>query len=370
MRKLLFLLFAVVLIAKEQLFVHVPSALPSISTNTSFGKELLVLIEGAKDEISFAIYGLREQDAVLEALLRAKKRGVTIKAVVDSDAHGKNYYSDTYKLYEHFKVVSDEKTHIMHNKFFIIDRKTLWSGSANISDTGTGGYNANNAITTDDKKVIALYQEEFDEMFYERKFSKKKSKRGYERIKTEDSIISGYFSPKSNTYEEGIRELIQSAKKYIYVPIFYLTHKELSHQLIQAKKRGVSVKIIIDASAAGNKYSMHKSLREEGIQVKVENFGGKMHCKSMVIDDSTIVSGSMNFTKAGNSQNDENTLIIQNSSLAIKYKNYFLELWHKIPDRYLYYDPSPESYESINSCKDGIDNNFDGDIDTKDSKCH
>lgn len=331
MKKTLFLLFAVVLFAREQLFVHVPSALPSALTNTSFGKELLALIDDAKEEISFAIYGLREQDTVLEALLRAQKKGVSIKAVVDSDTHGNNYYTDTHKLYEHFKVVSDGKSYIMHNKFFIIDRKVLWSGSANISNTGTGGYNANNAITTDDKRVIALYQEEFDEMFYEQKFSRKKSKRGYERIKTEDSVISVYFSPKSNTYEEGIKELIQNAKIYIYVPIFYLTHKELSHELIQAKKRGVCVKIILDATAAGSRYSTHKSLRKEGIEVKVENFGGKMHCKSMIIDDSYIVSGSMNFTKAGNSKNDENTLIIQNSSLAIKYKNYFLELWHSIP---------------------------------------
>jgi len=368
-KNLLFLLFAVVLIAKEQLFVHMPSALPSIATNTSFGKELLMLINGAKDEISFAIYGLREQEEILEALLRAKKRGVAIKAVVDSDANGNNYYSDTHKLYKHFKVVSDSKSYIMHNKFFIIDKKTLWSGSANISDTGTGGYNANNAITTDDKRIIKLYQEEFDEMFYAKKFSKQKSKRGYEQIKTEDSVISVYFSPKSNTYEEGIKELLQNAKEYIFVPIFYLTHKELSHELIRAKKRGVNVKIILDASAAGNKYSMHKTLRGEGIEVKVENFGGKMHCKSMVIDDSHIISGSMNFTKAGNSTNDENTLVIQNSALAIKYKNYFLELWHKIPEKYLHHDTSPESYESINSCKDGVDNNFDGEVDLKDTKC-
>ena len=370
MKKLLFLLLGVVLIAKEQLFVHVPSSLPSTATNTSFGRELLVLIDGAKEEISFAIYGLRGQDAVLEALIRAKNRGVSIKAVVDSDAHGDNYYTDTHKLYEHFQVVSDGKSYIMHNKFFIIDKKTLWSGSANISDTGTGGYNANNAITTDDKRVVSLYQEEFDEMFDAKKFSKKKSKRGYEQIKTEESLISVYFSPKSNTYEEGIKELIQDAKEYIFIPIFYLTHKELSHELMRAKKRGVDVKIILDASAAGNKYSMHKKLREEGIEVKVENFGGKMHCKSMIIDDNYIISGSMNFTKAGNSKNDENTLIIQNATLAVKYKNYFLELWQKIPERYLYYDTSPESHESINSCKDGVDNNFDGEVDSKDKKCN
>lgn len=370
MRTLLFLFFVSVLIAKEQLYLHAPSDIPSSSADTSFGKEILSLIKSSKEEISFAIYGLRGQDEILGALVSAKKRGVTIKGVVDSDAHGNNYYKDTHKLYEHFTIVSDGKSYIMHNKFFIIDKKILWSGSANISDTGTGGYNANNAVITDDKRIIDLYQEEFDEMFYKKHFSNKKNKRGHKHIKTEDSLISVYFSPKSNTYEEGIKELVQNAKEYIYMPIFYLTHKELSHELIQAKKRGVEIKIILDASAARNRYSTHKSLREEGVHVKVENFGGKMHCKSMIIDDSYIISGSMNFTKAGNSKNDENTLIIKNSSLALEYKSYFLDLWRQIPDKYLYRDPAPESTESINSCIDGIDNDFNGEIDTKDTQCN
>jgi len=356
--------------AKEHLYTHIPSNFPSQNINTSFGKELIKLIDNSTNEISFAIYGLRGQDEIFLALQRAKERGVRIQGVVDSDTHGKNYYNDTDKLYESFGVVSDHKSYIMHNKFFIIDRKTLWSGSANISDTGTGGYNANNAVVTDEKKVVMLYQEEFDEMYHDKKFSSKKSPRELVHLKTKESIISVYFSPKSNTYEKGIKSLIVNAKDSIYIPIFYLTHKELSQDLIEAKKRGVTIKILLDASAAQNRYSTHHDLRENGIAIKVENFGGKMHCKSMIIDESHIISGSMNFTKAGNSKNDENTLIIKNASLALAYKNYFLALWHSIPDKYLHFDPSPESFESINSCTDGIDNDFDHLVDAKDKLCN
>jgi len=141
------------LYAKESLYLHIPSSLPSNTTNTSFGKELIKLIDNAQDEISFAIYGLRGQNDVLEALIQAKKRGVTIKGVVDSDSHDKNYYSDTHLLYKHFDIVSDHKSYIMHNKFFIFDKKVVWSGSSNISDTGTGGYNANNSMVIENKKI-------------------------------------------------------------------------------------------------------------------------------------------------------------------------------------------------------------------------
>ena len=131
----------------------------------------------------------------------------------------------------------------------------------------------------------------------------------------------------------------------------------------------MEIKIILDATAARNKYSKHKLLRQEGIKVKVENFGGKMHAKSMIVDDRFIVSGSMNFTKAGNSKNDENTLIIQNEKLAKEYKVYFIALWRQIPSKYLHVDPNPESLESGKSCEDGIDNDFDGKKDDEDEAC-
>lgn len=257
----------------------------------------------------------------------------------------------------------------MHNKFFIIDAKTLWSGSSNISDTGTGGYNANNALIISDEKIANIYLKEFNQMFYDKKFHIHKEIITYKNIETDDSTVSIYFSPKSNTYENGIKDLIVNAQEYIYIPIFYLTHKDLAKELMNAKDRGVEIKIILDATAARNKYSMHRLLRENGIAVKVENFGGKMHIKSIIVDDEYLVSGSMNLTKAGNTKNDENTIIIKNSKLSKEYKKYFLKLWSSIPNKYLYKDPNPESLESGKSCFDGIDNDFDHTVDMKDKRC-
>ena len=223
-------------------------------------------------------------------------------------------------------------------------------------------------MVIENKTIANIYLHEFYEMF-NGKFGIHKSIKTTKNISTNDSIISLYFSPKSKTYQNGIKELIQNAKEYIYIPIFYLTHKDLSYELIDAHKRDVEVKIILDASAARNKYSMHKILRENGIKVKIENFGGKMHAKSIIIDDKYFISGSMNLTKAGNIRNDENTIIVQNEQLTKQYKKYFLKLWNMIPNKYLYYDPNPESFESGNSCRDGIDNDFDRTVDENDRMC-
>ena len=53
--------------------------------------------------------------------------------------------------------------------------------------------------------------------------------------------------------------------------------------------------------------------------------------KSIIIDDNTLVIGSMNFTKQGENRNDENTIIIKNSKvLSTEYKKHFLILWNSI----------------------------------------
>jgi hypothetical protein len=46
-----------------------------------------------------------------------------------------------------------------------------------------------------------------------------------------------------------------------------------------------------------------------------------------------------------------------------------LFLFNSIDKKFLFTIPRAEGKESINSCYDGIDNNFDGNIDSKDKGC-
>ena len=101
-------------------------------------------------------------------------------------------------------------------------------------------------------------------------------------------------------------------------------------------------------------------LRAVGAQVKIENYAGKVHSKSIIIDDKYVIAGSMNFTMTGENKNDENTLIIENERLAKYYRGFFEYLWSKIPDKYQKKGVRAEGKYSIGSCNDGIDNNYDG----------
>ena len=401
---------------------------PQVSTNSIAGRYLLNEIKKANKTIDFAIYGIRNQPEVMRALMEAKNRGVRIRGVVDKDINNENYYVSTKILIDSFKNIKSDyltdiltkkksrrkssykpycgtpegfkglvqcvgyslpnnrciissmaskeymeyKGDIMHNKFFIFDDKVVWTGSTNISDSGTGGYNANNAILIYSEIIAETYKAEFEEMYLKNHYhwQKQHMKNSYLYEQLPDgSKIKVSFSPQGYAVEKLVRPIIQNAQSYIDVPVFYLTHKRLTGDLIKAYLRGVKVRIIIDATAAQNGYSKHEILRAVGIPVKIENWGGKMHMKSAVVDDKFLITGSMNWSSAGERKNDENILVIESSTYAKQMHSFFNELWTSIPDVWLTKDPLPESKDSSTSCNDGVDNDFDNLADANDPDC-
>jgi len=178
-----------------------------------------------------------------------------------------------------------------------------------------------------------------------------------------------YFSPKDDVYQNGIEPYIKNAKEKIYVSAFYLTDKDMISELINAKKRGVEVLIILDSTSANSFKHKVEQLRESLIPVAIEDWGGKNHEKTIVVDGKILIVGSCNFSKSGFYKNDENIVVIKNKDVAQKYEDYFLYLINSIDKKYFVSFPRPEGFESKNSCNDGIDNNFDGKIDKDDIGC-
>ena len=112
--------------------------------------------------------------------------------------------------------------------------------------------------------------------------------------------------------------------------MFYLTNSDIIEELISAKKRGVEIKVIVDSSLKYEKQARHMQLIEAGIPVKIENWKGKLHQKSAIVDGVYTIVGSTNWTKSANIVNDENMLIIKNEKIAQKQEKEFLRLWKSI----------------------------------------
>lgn len=346
---------------------HSTTLKPDRKCNSPACKEVLNRINSAQNSIDIALYGYDNIPDITNALENAKKRGVKLRIVYDIST--KSYYPETSKLLSLAAEISgDSPKVLMHNKFMIFDNKSLITGSMNFSSTGFSGFNTNCIFFINSQEIANIYTEEFNQML-SGKFSIMKTANSRKSIKLGKSVVTPLFSPKDKIITNNIIPLIESSKNYIYIPAFIITHDALTNSLIRAKHRGVDVKIILDATNTSGSRNKLKVLRMSGIPVKVENYAGKVHSKSIIVDDKYIIAGSMNFSNSGENKNDENVLIVEDERLARHYKGFFEYLWKKIPDKYLKQGVRAEGKYSIGSCTDGVDNNFDGKVDKEDAGC-
>ncbi len=341
---------------------------PQDSCRTKICTRLVQEINSAEKSIDAALYGFGKQKEIFEALKNAKTRGVKIRSVVDYSKNMDKIYPNTRNFITEFGSITDKNEILMHNKFIIFDNSKVFTGSYNISETGSGGYNLNSGILIKNTTLANQYTKEFEQM-YNGLFSNKKLKIVNPEIKTADFSFQVYFLPKQNGYTDGIFPLILNAEKEIFISAFYLTDRNLINELIKAKNRGVNVLIMVDALGAKNFKERIELLRKAKIPLKIENWGGKNHEKTILIDSKILILGSNNFSKSGFYKNDENFLIIKNSSLGGFYRDFYLYLFNSIDNKFLKLYPSAEGHESINSCNDGIDNDYDGKIDKEDEAC-
>lgn len=343
---------------------------PDRKCSSDICKEILNNINSAQNSIDIAIYGYSSTPEIEHAIVKAINRGVKIRLVYDIANKGNNIYPDTEKFVRLIteKVndgVSSSVQNTMHNKFYIFDDSTIITGSANLSHTDMSGYNSNAIVVIKSPEIANVYKEEFEQMFSGKFHS---DKRINKNKPTGD--IQVYFSPQDKALANAVLPLLRRAKKYIYIPAFIISDSRVSDELIKAQSRGVDVKLIVDSLNATNTHSKHKEMRSAGIPVKTENFAGKMHSKSVIVDDEYLIIGSMNFSYSGENKNDENLVLLKNPDAAKFYREFFLYQWNNIPDRWLKYTPRAEGLDSIGSCTDGLDNNYDGKTDREDVGCN
>ena len=98
---------------------------PSTECRTEICIELLALIDHANTSIDFAIYGLRGQPHILDALIDAEKRGVRVRGIIDKTVDGESYYKDTYLLEKRLtNIESDYQSDLQTSNDFKKKRKS------------------------------------------------------------------------------------------------------------------------------------------------------------------------------------------------------------------------------------------------------
>jgi phosphatidylserine/phosphatidylglycerophosphate/cardiolipin synthase-like enzyme len=120
------------------------------------GAEALIIgvIGSAKKQILVAAYSFTNKP-IARALVDAKNRGVDVKAVLDKSQESEKYTAATFLANEGVPVRIDSRHAIMHNKYLVIDGKTIETGSFNYTSNATK-HNAENAIVIRDEPALAM----------------------------------------------------------------------------------------------------------------------------------------------------------------------------------------------------------------------
>jgi len=136
--------------------------------------------------------------------------------------------------------------------------------------------------------------------------------------------ISVFFSPRGGCSVAIVKEL-DAAQTEILLQAYSFTSEPIAKALLAAKKRGVTVKVILDKSQRTQKYSAYTFLKNQGIPVYIDAAHAIAHNKIIIIDQETVITGSFNFTKAAEEKNAENLLIVKSKELT----NLYTSNWNK-----------------------------------------
>ena len=120
------------------------------------------------------------------------------------------------------------------------------------------------------------------------------------------------FSP-NNGASKTVIKAIDEAQQTILVSAYSFTSVDIATALLNAKKRGVTVKLLLDKSQISQKYSSSTFFANQGFDLRIDVKHAIYHDKVMIIDAKTVITGSFNFTKAAETKNAENVLILRDN---------------------------------------------------------
>jgi phosphatidylserine/phosphatidylglycerophosphate/cardiolipin synthase-like enzyme len=277
---------------------------------------LAAAIDQARVSVDAAVYDLNLW-SVRDALVSAHRRGVTVRMVTESDNMDEQEIQDLKDA--GIEVLGDRHEGLMHDKFVVIDRNEVWTGSMNFT-TGGGYLDNNNLMRIRSSKLAEAYIQEFEQMFVNDRFgSEKLPSTANTSITINGSLIEVSFSPEDGTLEH-ILNAISQAHESIYFLAYSFTSDALSQALIDKAKAGVTVRGIFDKDQyRSNSGTEYDNLRNAGIAVYLDANPQLMHHKVIIIDQQVVITGSYNFSNNAEHNNDENTLIIHNQDIAAQF---------------------------------------------------
>ena len=263
---------------------------------------LTQFLETAEKSIHCAVFELDLPE--VQKVILNKQKEIDVKVVTDNDY-----------LYEfNYSFVKTDTWGLMHNKFCIVDSKKVSTGSMNPTVNGANKNN-NNLLLINSVTTANNYEDEFQEM-WSGTFKKGNNVKN-PSVMVNDIQLEMYFCPEDDCADK-IEEELEKAEQSIHFMTFSFTHEGIGNTLLLKDLDGVHVEGVMEARQV-SKYSRFEQLSYQDIDVIKDGNKQNMHHKVFIVDESTVITGSMNPSAGGDSRNDENLIIIRDSTIASEF---------------------------------------------------
>lgn len=302
---------------------------------------LIEKIKAAQTSIHIASFEF-DLTPVAEALIAAKQRGVDVRWVTD-DENGLGADEDPgrgqFAMLQNagIEVRSDDRSALMHNKFWIFDGKIAWTGSTNITENGVFEQN-NNAIVIHSPEIAAIYEREFAEMWDGQFGPKSPSTVDQQSVVVNGTPIQIYFSPEDHVLDHMI-PLVASASASIHFMAFSFTDYPLAKAMIDRAAAGVDVSGVFEKTGSETDSSELRTFFCAHVPARQDGNPKFLHDKVIIIDNRYVISGSFNLSTNATESNDENVIIIDNPDIAKLYTQEFERVWSVATD------PKPATFQ-------------------------
>ena len=321
----------------------------AVYLNGTIGDTLVAYINRAKYSLDIAIYEISQTSGmadVVGALNAAQTRGVAIRVIYDGKVNSSTSITSLNAAIPRLASPSTSAYNIMHNKFMIIDAGSanaadaiVWTGSFNWTQLMfTGDYN--NALILQDQPLAQAYVAEFNQMWgsstatpnsTNSKFGPYKTATTAHTFTIDGHQVDLYFSPSDGTNNQ-IIAAIQTADKELFFGVYTFTESTNASDIAtKYNTSGYTVKGIMDQYSVG--YAAATTLTPVmGSNLKIYNSGSTVyHNKMMIVDpdypalDPLVLTGSHNWSNTADTKNDENMIIVHDSTLANIYLQSFAQ---------------------------------------------
>jgi phosphatidylserine/phosphatidylglycerophosphate/cardiolipin synthase-like enzyme len=308
---------------------------------------LISYINRAKYSIDLTMYNFNNTGIsnVSNALKAAANRGVTVRVIGCGTTA--NLGMDELAGSAVNVLIGpsgSERTGIMHNKFILFDVESndaneplVWTGSTNLTN-GQINTDPNNVIIVQDQSLARTYKIEFEEMWGSKNATpnaanglfgfNKKNNTPHEFV-INGKRVECYFSP-SDGVNAKIVDNINTASNDLSIATMLITRNEMADAIADRKAAGVAVNVLTNVE--GNNGATVNTILSGVLgthYVFDDVVNGIMHHKYMVVDqdapasDPLVFTGSHNWSAAADNDNDENTLIVHDATIAnIYYQNF------------------------------------------------